>query len=615
MKLLRYILVFIGLLLLSTSASASHIIGGNFSVQWISGNDFEVTMRVYRDCGTPPKAEFLLLDSMYIGLFDLKTDERVQVVRPTSFVRDTVAIGTACFSPKDLCVEEGLFRTIITIPDNPNGYYLSWERCCRNAIIRNITTPGFVGMTFYAEIADPALKNSSPDFGDYPTDSYFCVNWLTYTNLSATDADGDSLVYSLVDPKSSPNAPFTLSWNTDPQSGNYPPIAWEPGYNANNVTGGTPDLYINPKTGIASVAVDSFGVYVFAVNVNEYRDGIRIGRTRFELQYEAVLCEGNQPPQFSLNPGDTIFLIGEIGDTCLSIDAIDADTDNPLWLQSFVVPGENGNGDITFTNTNVANGGAIGSPLCWNLGCSDIRDEPYELNFFASDNSICGADTSYLDLYIKVISGNEPPEISIPSVGRDTVKITALDRLIFDVFVTDPNDYDSITLEGFSPLFESNNGIVRASFQDKVGSGGILISQFDWETICADISSNTYNTRFRAFDDGCFPDTVDIEVEIDVASILRGVIDAAPNVITPNGDGLNERFKLNALRDPCFDKFEIKIFNRWGKVVFESTDIFFEWDGKTKSGRDASDGVYFYMIEGNFRGTEFKRRDNVHLIR
>jgi gliding motility-associated-like protein len=69
-----------------------------------------------------------------------------------------------------------------------------------------------------------------------------------------------------------------------------------------------------------------------------------------------------------------------------------------------------------------------------------------------------------------------------------------------------------------------------------------------------------------------------------------------PNVFTPNGDGINDMFK--ALPNVYSGVFTIKIFNRWGNIVFESNDPDFEWDGNNQNtGQPCSDGVYFYVAE------------------
>lgn len=65
-----------------------------------------------------------------------------------------------------------------------------------------------------------------------------------------------------------------------------------------------------------------------------------------------------------------------------------------------------------------------------------------------------------------------------------------------------------------------------------------------------------------------------------------------PNAFTPNGDGNNELFKPYPY---CFiNRIEMKIFNRWGQVVFETTDPDINWDGNNLNGKELAEGVYFY---------------------
>ena len=73
------------------------------------------------------------------------------------------------------------------------------------------------------------------------------------------------------------------------------------------------------------------------------------------------------------------------------------------------------------------------------------------------------------------------------------------------------------------------------------------------------------------------------------------------NIFTPNGDGLNDFFQMpNLPPDFCESVFaSITIFNRWGSKVYSSNNREFKWDG-----RDATDGVYYYLIK--FSDKEFK---------
>jgi len=91
------------------------------------------------------------------------------------------------------------------------------------------------------------------------------------------------------------------------------------------------------------------------------------------------------------------------------------------------------------------------------------------------------------------------------------------------------------------------------------------------------------------------PDMCDqAAVKINIVDEDQEVQCFAPNVITPNGDGLNDGLKI-----PCVDQLELnselKIFNRWGDEVFASTAYKNDWMG-THNGRQLPAGTYFYLL-------------------
>lgn len=66
------------------------------------------------------------------------------------------------------------------------------------------------------------------------------------------------------------------------------------------------------------------------------------------------------------------------------------------------------------------------------------------------------------------------------------------------------------------------------------------------------------------------------------------------NVFTPNGDGANDIFLFKAASE--IRKFNLKICDRWGYVVFETNDLTQGWSGKNR-GKDCATGVYFWYTE------------------
>lgn len=83
-------------------------------------------------------------------------------------------------------------------------------------------------------------------------------------------------------------------------------------------------------------------------------------------------------------------------------------------------------------------------------------------------------------------------------------------------------------------------------------------------------------------------------VRIDYCPCLD-IIDSIPNVFTPNGDNKNDFFEMRSL---CYyQQFRIIIFNRWGKKMYESNNPYFKWDGRTEGGTEASEGVYYWIMD------------------
>jgi gliding motility-associated-like protein len=86
-----------------------------------------------------------------------------------------------------------------------------------------------------------------------------------------------------------------------------------------------------------------------------------------------------------------------------------------------------------------------------------------------------------------------------------------------------------------------------------------------------------------------------------------------PNVFTPNGDGFNDM--IRAFGAEGTTHFEFKIFNRWGKVVFETSDIEIEWDGRFNTEPQPM-GTYTYYILAEYEtGDVVTLNGNITLVR
>jgi len=71
--------------------------------------------------------------------------------------------------------------------------------------------------------------------------------------------------------------------------------------------------------------------------------------------------------------------------------------------------------------------------------------------------------------------------------------------------------------------------------------------------------------------------------------------DCVPNVFTPNGDNINDTWNLE--NTFLYSDSEIRVYGRYGKLIFQSVGYSTAWDGKNENGNDVTDGAYFYHID------------------
>ncbi len=108
---------------------------------------------------------------------------------------------------------------------------------------------------------------------------------------------------------------------------------------------------------------------------------------------------------------------------------------------------------------------------------------------------------------------------------------------------------------------------------------------------------------------GCYYATaIDSVGNISQPSVIRCVgydacpVYALPNVFSPNGDSFNDLLipmdGQSSNPKANVDRIDLAIFNRWGKVMFTTTDPAIKWDGKNKNNnQDCEEGVYYYVCD------------------
>lgn len=184
--------------------------------------------------------------------------------------------------------------------DDSAGYYVVWADGYRNLGLTNIMNPYNTGIML--QLKFPPLKrngqpflNSSASFNEI-NGEYLCVNMPFSLHFDAEDQDGDELRYSLVTPFDNFQGGVDVSESEYKGMSSYPFVNYVSGYNATNVMHGNPELIIDSRTGILNVTPTQLGLFVVAVQVDEYRKGEWIGSTRMDYQFLVIDCPPVVPP-------------------------------------------------------------------------------------------------------------------------------------------------------------------------------------------------------------------------------------------------------------------------------------------------------------------------------
>lgn len=305
------IIGFLVLFLPDNQLIARHIIGGEITYECLgdgSGNNtrrFRIRMSLYRDCAGGG-ADFDAQANFGIYQWDSirYTYYSTQLATHSEVVRVLPDDNPCLIIPPGICVESTVYEFVIDLPLFNGSYVISYSRCCRNNTITNIIDAPNSGATYFVEITDIAQinYNNSPVFNDFPPIA-ICLNLDFEFDHSASDQEGDQIVYSFCAPKygggpfgtnENPGDQFACNGVTPSPDRCLPPfedVRFLPPFSVNMPMSGTPALTIDKNTGTISGVPDAFGQYVVGVCVTEFKDGKIMSEVRRDFQFNISQCE------------------------------------------------------------------------------------------------------------------------------------------------------------------------------------------------------------------------------------------------------------------------------------------------------------------------------------
>ena len=478
---------------------------------------------------------------------------------------------------------------------------------------------------------------------------------------------------------------------------------------------GSPQVVIDPFTGLITGTPNIQGQHVVAICVDEFRDGELLSTVQRDFQFNITVCDNlvNAGINGTISSGETFFITSCVDSTISIINTSfdEAFIDEYLW--EFDIPGSTQ--PLTFSERDLlitfpGPGEYLGTMTLnpGQSGCSDeasvrvVISPPIEPDFsfeydtcvaepvFFTDQTnitLLNIDNYLWDFGDGNTSNERDPSHQYEEPGDKLVSLTITDTLgcsetfqqvvpwfpappiiiiepstsigcppeiitfenlstpIDSTYLIEWNFGDGQTSSGLSPTTTYNipgtytvtvditspiGCFISDTFPDLIFVDSLPeaiftisppagVSNFDPEIELTDLSFNSvfWDWKFAGGQDSSilqnpvytFQDTGKQEVQLTVTSFfgcvdtLIQIVDVVPkvtyfmpNAFTPNEDGLNEVFEgvgfFRGIRD-----YKMGIWNRYGQLIYETTDINIGWNGRFKnSGKLSPNGVYIYRV-------------------
>jgi gliding motility-associated-like protein len=240
------------------------------------------------------------------------------------------------------------------------------------------------------------------------------------------------------------------------------------------------------------------------------------------------------------------------------------------------------------TPLNIKNFSVGGVDYAWDFGDGKTATTfgPHNITYFTP-----GVKTIKL-----TISENSPNCIR----SKDTTFVINARPLPVAAFTPSPQPPQENT-----PIQFTNQTIGASSYLWEFGDGATAVSRGDTSHLYA--STNTWDVYLYATSNFGCKDTAFAKV----SSLIRPLWDI-PNAFTPNGDGKNDVFLVNAYG---VDLMDFRIYNRFGQVIFESANPSFGWDGTYKGVPQPMDAYAYTLVIKFSDGQLVKSSGSITLIR
>ncbi|NIG53236.1 gliding motility-associated C-terminal domain-containing protein [Chitinophaga sp. Cy-1792] len=638
----RVIFLVLSCCLLYLDAAAYHIIGGEIYYRTIGMSAdnlryrYQITLKLYRDadftCGdrqgcidqfeNPSVANVYsangtrVLSSIYLYITSVKP------------LIDT--LKNPCLAPQAQHLEVAFYQATIELPPVAGGYYVSSQRCCRGEKLANILDSEHEGSTYFTVIPGTETRpNNNSAYFNKDTAIVICNAMPFKVSYAAYDEDGDSLTYSLCNALTDGSGTSERNENTPPPYNST--VHYIAPYNGSNPMGGNPAMSIDNQ-GMITCTPDRPGKYVVTVCVSEYDRVTKkflgthskdILMTIFDCTTKIVASIPSSLKNCSEDPGFTIPMsnASNAGFTASYYWTFGDGTDTLTYSKTVF--------NHTYPDTGVYKVKLVVNPT---LACSDsttaeVRNYPGLRMDFTSTGFCKGDQIKFEDL-----STYEYGEITSRKWTIDTTKLLPQSgpntTYVFPVASTYVVTLDLATSTGcegsvskqiriyaVTPFAGNDTILIKGKPFTMQGSGGDF---YKWSPAIGLSDPNVANPILSSYADTTYYLQVSNAqgcVGYDSVSVkfMAGPDIYVPNAFSPNGDGVNDRFRFIPVGMVTYKYF--RIYNRWGQELYASTDFKTGWDGNV-GGQPAPVDTYIWILDAtDVDGKNIQQKGTVTLIR
>jgi gliding motility-associated-like protein len=511
--------------------------------------------------------------------------------------------------------------------DDPQGYYVVFDRCCRATTLTNIDVSNINILSMVVIMDLPPLKKypnyHSPQF-IIPNGDFLCVGKPFQLNMGATDDDGDELRYSIVEPLAGYTAvgiPGQIPVTQNIARASFPVVKYATGFSGANLIPGSPSLKIDNK-GMISVTPTQQGDFVFGILVEEYRGGVKIGSNRRDYMLSVKDCNPSSPTDptilYKNSPAPPIVQICNGGNIDLSVDTTSFTDYNLQWQKNLNNIPKATRGKIT-----VSDSGTYTVIKTWKDVCAVETKSNNSVSFKivnglnpikikADKNTACEGKAINLSL-------DDPMQavdwyLETASLGTSKTLIAKKSGKYFGKLNLSgcPSKEDNLTLN-FSPIPilpvpDKSEYLICSGDKVELKTVSDGNYRYQWMKGATILSGSNYaydansvgDYSVKVIDNRNSCDAISQIYAVKLKVFCGGTVTVSPttkllipNIFTPNADGLNDAWQIGNL-DKIGDCM-VYVYNRWGELVYFAPKYQQDWNG-TKDGKALPSGDYAYKI-------------------